>query len=508
MVVPIIGELGLQGAHVTLLSSDGTTKLNIEKPRKTYGKLTGGHVILGELDRNQPLLVGEAVEDVLSASEIVGGYPGIASLGAGNLPNITPPPCAKIIIVVDNDEAGWKGANSAAAIWKQAGHSVHLAIPPGDHKDWNDVLRAIRNDDELEEARQALMQAELFEGSYEVHALGMEAFMDLDFPPRRFLLKPWLTTTGLAMLDAQAGHGKTWLALAIGYAVASGKSLLGWQVEHRGRVLYVDGELPGQLLQSRLRLLGPPLPDRSFKVLSRAQFEKGELLMPDLGTTEGRYLLDQIIEEDQIDLIILDSVSTLVRSGVDNDVESWRAIQDWSLKHRARGRAVIYLHHHGRSGNPRGTSTREIVLDTRIKLTWNAELTSDKETEKKSAFKVEFAKTREFFGAEAAPLIAYLSTQAGYVEWTYELVRDNTRDRVRELSRRGMKAVDIAKELDLSKARISQIMSEPDFRNAKDKADTSKDEEAERTADVDDDVEFESSAVMMDDPRQLRVKRS
>ena len=73
-------------------------------------------------------------------------------------------------------------------------------------------------------------------------------------------------------------------------------------------------------------------------------------------------------------------------------MESWRAIQDWSLTHRARGRAVIYLHHHGRSGNPRGTSAREIVLDARIKLVRDAELTTETET----AFKLEFPKAREF----------------------------------------------------------------------------------------------------------------
>jgi hypothetical protein len=44
---------------------------------------------------------------------------------------------------------------------------------------------------------------------FKATALGMAAFLALSFPPRRFLLKPWLTTTGLAMIDAVVGHGKT-----------------------------------------------------------------------------------------------------------------------------------------------------------------------------------------------------------------------------------------------------------------------------------------------------------
>jgi AAA domain len=48
----------------------------------------------------------------------------------------------------------------------------------------------------------------------------MHEFMDLAFPPRQRLMHPWLATTGLAMIDALPGHGKTWLALSLAYAVA------------------------------------------------------------------------------------------------------------------------------------------------------------------------------------------------------------------------------------------------------------------------------------------------
>jgi putative DNA primase/helicase len=283
----------------------------------------------------------------------------------------------------------------------------------------------------------------------------VEEFLKMQFPPRQYLLKPWLTTTGLVMMDAAAGHGKTWLALSVGYAVASGQPLMNWEIERRGKVLYVDGELPGELLQRRLQILGAP-PSDNLLVLSRSQFEMHGKMMPDLATNEGRDFLDSIIENDNIDLIILDSVSTLVRSGMDNGVESWRAIQDWSLMHRARGRAVIYLHHHGRTGNPRGTSSREIVLDTRVKLTRDEDLTTEHET----AFKLEFPKAREFYGADAAPMMAYLSTKTGVVDWRRESVKDSNRDRVRELSKQGWKVTDIAKELNLTKGRISQIMKE------------------------------------------------
>jgi putative DNA primase/helicase len=475
MVMPIINNNGrLQGAQVTFLSRDRTCNLR-GKDKKSirwfYGSSKGGYIQLGELDPAKPLVVAEGVESALSAARIT-GFPAIAALGAGNMKDLILPPSSHVVIAADYDESGTgeAAAEELAQRLTTIGRVVRIVVPWKDgvkKYDFNDQLRDALNDGiQLASLRDDILAIEPFEGVSDVQELvkplGMEQFIDLRFPPRQFLLKPWLTTTGLVMIDAQPGHGKTWLALSIAHAVASGEPLMDWAVERRGRVLYVDGELPGELLQMRLRMLGAPLPASGLLVLSRAQFEMHGALMPDLGEEAGREFLDKIIKEHEIDLVILDSVTTLVRSGMDNDVESWRAIQDWSLKHRAHGRAVIYLHHHGRSGNPRGTSAREIVLDARIKLVRDADLTTEKET----AFKLEFPKAREFHGADAAPMIAYFSTQSGVVEWWRESVKDNTRDRVKEMSSQGWKATDIAKELGLSKGRISQIMKEIRTRDA------------------------------------------
>ena len=446
-------ENGVQGAHVTHLSRDGESKLNTTKPKKIYGTLRGGYVVVSTLDPEQTLIVGEGIESTLSACQIT-GFPGIAALSAYNLPNIIRPPCRDIIICGDNDDTGHKFAEAAARKWALS-KKVRIAIPDK-WNDWNDVLRRdVRNETDRLQWRQLILSAKTEKADDNVQALGMERFMDLEFPPRKFLLQPWLTMAALGMIDALPGHGKTYLALSIGYAVASGHALMDWFVRKTGRVLYVDGELPGRVLQDRLQQLGPPLPAKTFRVLSRAQFEILNLSMIDLGTQEGREFLDQMIEHYHIDLVILDSISTLVRSGVDNDVESWRAIQDWSLKHRARGRTVIYLHHHGRSGNPRGTSAREIVLDARIKLTKDDNLS----TNDRSAFKLEFPKAREFFGDDAAPRMTFLSIPDGTVTWRTEAIKPAISEQVEELSESGLKQSEIARELKLSKSRISQIMS-------------------------------------------------
>jgi putative DNA primase/helicase len=455
MVFPILpakDRPGTVGAHVTFLSRDGSTKLNTETPRRIYGFAKGGYVVVSKLDPNRRLIVGEGIETTLSVCQLT-GLPGIAALSAGNLPKIVPPPCLEIIIAADNDDVGRDAAKQAAQIWTMAGFKVYIATAPDRGSDWNDALLDADTERERGKLREAIFdKAELVQPSAEVEALGMEQFMQLQFPSRTYLLKPWLTTTGLTMIDALPGHGKTWLALSIGYAVASGEELLGWAVERKGRVLYVDGELPGALLQARLRQLGLALPETQFRVLSRAQFELHGLSMLDLGTPEGRDYLDKFIEYHDIDLVILDSVTTLVRSGVENDIESWRAIQEWSLVHRAQGRAVIYLHHHGRSGNPRGTSGREVVLDARIKL--RQETRTDDET----VFKLEFPKTREFYGADAADRLIALTTRSGVVSWRQQSIAASNEQRVKALVDEGWVPADIARELNLTRGRVSQIM--------------------------------------------------
>lgn len=273
------------------------------------------------------------------------------------------------------------------------------------------------------------------------------------FPPRRFLLRPWLTTTGLAMAFAEAGVGKTRLALSVGYAVASGSNLLGWKCEHRAPVLYVDGEMPGELLQRWLAELGPPPPDGDFQILSSAILEAQGVTMPDLATKEGREFVDEIIERNQTELVILDSVSTLVRTGIENDVESWRELQQWSLKHRQRGRAVIYLHHASRSGQMRGTSIREVVVDTIIRLKREPDLSTDNET----AIELSFPKSRHFFGKDTVPQIVRFRTTDGTIEWRAEPKPAAQQDQVADMLTRGMTQKQIAEELGLTEARISQI---------------------------------------------------
>ena len=48
------------------------------------------------------------------------------------------------------------------------------------------------------------------------------------------------------MVYAKRGVGKTHFALGVAYAVAAGAKFLSWQAETPRKVLYIDGEMPGE----------------------------------------------------------------------------------------------------------------------------------------------------------------------------------------------------------------------------------------------------------------------
>jgi putative DNA primase/helicase len=63
-------------------------------------------------------------------------------------------------------------------------------------------------------------------------------------PPRELLLSPWLPAKGLAMIHAERGIGKTWVALNAAHALNTAGEFLGWRARRPIRVVYLDGEMP------------------------------------------------------------------------------------------------------------------------------------------------------------------------------------------------------------------------------------------------------------------------
>jgi RecA-family ATPase len=176
-----------------------------------------------------------------------------------------------------------------------------------------------------------------------------------------------------------------------------------------------------------------------------------EFGMPDLATMEGQQAIDEHVTDD-IDCIIVDNLATLVRSGKENESQSWQPIQTWALIHRARGRSVTFIHHSGKGGQQRGTSSREDVLDIVMGLRHPV----DYNPEDGCVFEVHFEKARGIYGDDVQPFEARLSTdEQGLQSWTTQTVTLRTYDKVVELIQLEMTQKEIADELELSKSTVS-----------------------------------------------------
>ena len=210
------------------------------------------------------------------------------------------------------------------------------------------------------------------------------------------LLNPILPERSLAMLYAPRGVGKTLLGLSIGLAVASGAPLLRWSAPRQRRVLYVDGEMPLVSLQERLRAisigLDAEIPNDGFRILAADHTEDGI----SLGSEDGQNAIEPLLGD--VDLLILDNLSTLCTTGSESASDAWVPMQNWLLKLRRQGIAVLLIHHAGVNGRQRGTSRREDALDTVIAL----RRPEDYSAEQGARFEVHFEKIRNCVDGDGA----------------------------------------------------------------------------------------------------------
>lgn len=282
-------------------------------------------------------------------------------------------------------------------------------------------------------------------------ACSIHEFLSREIPPRDYLLEPVIPCQGIAMIHGPRGLGKTHVSLGIAYAIASGGTFLKWAAPRPMGVLFVDGEMPARTLQERLgNIINSSDAEATAPlklVTPDLNIERG---MPNLSETVGQAAIDELVD-DTIKVIIVDNLSCLARSGVENDAESWLPIQSWALRHRAAGRSVVFIHHSSKNGAQRGTSRREDVLDTVIGLRKPADYVA----EQGACFEVHYEKARGFYGDMAKSFSAKLTAdEAGKQTWVMRDLEDDRESKIAQMHADGMKPNDIATELGINRSTV------------------------------------------------------
>lgn len=281
----------------------------------------------------------------------------------------------------------------------------------------------------------------------------LEKLLSEVFPARGNILAPWLPCQGLCMIHAPRGIGKTHLALGIGYAVACGGPFLKWYAEIARNVLIIDGEMPASVLQERLANIVKSSENELKAKLEFITPDFQPMCMPDLCKADDQAELEDAVADKE--LIIVDNISTICRTGKENEAESWLPVQEWALHMRAAGKSVLFIHHSGKGGNQRGTSKREDILDTVITLRHG----EDYRHEDGALFEVIFEKARGIYGEDVEPFIAQLSTDEHGVQcWLTESIEESIYKKVLALHDDAFSQKDIADELGKNKSTVSRYL--------------------------------------------------
>jgi len=301
-------------------------------------------------------------------------------------------------------------------------------------------------------------------------ALTSSQLSSYECKPPDNLLGPWLHEGSLAMLHAERGLGKTWVCNSVALAVASGGEFLGFSSEKPRKVVIFDGEMQIYLMQERFNLLKsmfPKFDETNLRLILSGVQPNG---LPDLGNKQSYSYYDDVIED--ADLIIIDNLSSIVRTIPGNDNDEWATFIEWLIRQRNSGKSVLIIHHSGKNGNSRGASRIEDPLDTIIKLT----KPSGHDASDGCHFNWEFTKNRQFHGDDAKPLRGKF-TENGWER--LEFLPSVDANDIVAMKAAGKSLRDIERETGISKSKVGRILQKPPVPRDTSLADVPRDTEPE-----------------------------
>jgi predicted transcriptional regulator len=256
-----------------------------------------------------------------------------------------------------------------------------------------------------------------------------DVFSQEKFPPTETYLDPWLQSESIVMISGWRGQGKSLFVMGLLDALTRGGKFGDWNVAKTVPVLWYEGEMQSGLTQRRItQILKDPRGRKELAwILNRSQLvrEGGESGL--ISHVDFRERFQEEIINAGIKVVAFDNLSSLVCDIDENSKKEFDPVNQWLLKLRALGITVIFVHHRGKGGGQRGTSSHEDAIDVSIHL---------KPVSKKGVgamFDVEFEKIRSIETSEDWQKISparrmKLNSDKGYPEWISTVSETSTPD--------------------------------------------------------------------------------
>jgi hypothetical protein len=277
--------------------------------------------------------------------------------------------------------------------------------------------------------------------------------------PKKDPYLDWLTERAIAMVYGPRGVGKTYFLLELALCLAMPRPFLKWPVQQQVGVLFVDGEMALDSLQTRLRQLAGDHPPSQLRFLpSELVYARSDRDLTLTGP-QDRLSIDAMLEEHNTKVLILDNISCLF-PGLDESKKSdWEPINAWLIRLRHRGITAIVGHHAGKNGQQRGTSGREDHIDLVLALS----LPPGHQAEDGCHVHLRFEKTRGVKGSTVEALDVRLEDSPHGHVWTYAPLDARRKERIKDMLEDGMPPKLIADELGLSPSYVYRCKREFGF---------------------------------------------
>ena len=218
--------------------------------------------------------------------------------------------------------------------------------------------------------------------------LSIRFTFDGDAPadPPRMLIKKLLPASGIAFIGGQSGAGKTFIAVALGVALAAGAEFCGYSVRERIGVAYVVGEGAGMFAT---RVAAAKLALGVKETLPFASADQA----PDLQSPGGIAAFIKELElvaqemwtryEVRLGAIFMDTVAACFQMKDENDnAEASRVCRIMRQIADSVGAVIIPVHHYGKDPNTglRGASAWRAAADVVLSVTCDVDVLSGRAT--------------------------------------------------------------------------------------------------------------------------------
>jgi hypothetical protein len=251
-----------------------------------------------------------------------------------------------------------------------------------------------------------------------------------DMPPRDHLLAPWLREQESCLVWAAAGVGKTMFTLSLALAIAGGGSLMGWSSPVPRRVLLIDGEMPLDDLQDRLRMLARTVDGinmtaagENLTVLAR-HGQTPEARFPDFGGEDEQDANLDLVRSFRPDVVILDNLSTLATVANENDTAEVQKVVKFLARLKQSRIACIVVHHANKGGQQfRGNTMLATTFEVIIGLKHDRSQAA-LDTNGTTRFHLEWTKFRGRRDPSVGDRSVHLAERGGGLSWVSERPED------------------------------------------------------------------------------------